>query len=411
MKINRKIILFTYDFPLGDSENTFLKFEVDNLIKNFKEVEIVPQINNYTNLKTTNKFKLNLNLSKSINIINIIFYGIFFTLLSKQFYSEFSRILFKEKFLRKLKMIFSEITKSEIAYRWIKKNVSYNSEDTILYSFWSNFILLSFEKLKKDKFKTSNISRVLGSDLNGYIENDDFVPCLNKKFYSLDKVFVLGNFQKKKLIAKNLISKKKIIICPLGVFRQKNNKTHLKKKIIFLSCGHFIKIKNTLMIINFLKKFANKINKKIIYFIIGNGEEKKKIITSLNSDKNLLTFKLIDKVENLIDFIKQKKINFFLNFSSKEGMSFSIMEAMSCGIPIISSNIDANNSLVKKNTGYLINLENFNQSSSIVIEKIINDINSKKNYYKKCKNSKNFIDKNLINYNCYQKFRKKIKSI
>ena len=197
MKINRKIILFTYDFPLGDSENTFLKFEVDNLIKNFKEVEIVPQINNYTNLKTTNKFKLNLNLSKSINIINIIFYGIFFTLLSKQFYSEFSRILFKEKFLRKLKMIFSEITKSEIAYRWIKKNVSYNSEDTILYSFWSNFILLSFEKLKKDKFKTSNISRVLGSDLNGYIENDDFVPCLNKKFYSLDKVFVLGNFQKK----------------------------------------------------------------------------------------------------------------------------------------------------------------------------------------------------------------------
>ena len=92
-------------------------------------------------------------------------------------------------------------------------------------------------------------------------------------------------------------------------------------------------------------------------------------------------------------------------------MSFSIMEAMSCGIPIISSNIDANNSLVKKNTGYLINLENFNQSSSIVIEKIINDINSKKNYYKKCKNSKNFIDKNLINYNCYQKFRKKIKSI
>ena len=94
-------------------------------------------------------------------------------------------------------MIFFEITKSEIAYRWIKKNKGYNSNNTILYSFWSNFILFSFEKLKKEKFKKSNISRVLGSDLNGYIESDDFVPYLNKKFYSLDKVFVLGKFQEK----------------------------------------------------------------------------------------------------------------------------------------------------------------------------------------------------------------------
>ena len=44
-------------------------------------------------------------------------------------------------------------------------------------------------------------------------------------------------------------------------------------------------------------------------------------------------------------------------------MSFSIMEAMSCGIPVISSNIDANMNLVK-NSGYFINLENFDKSSN-----------------------------------------------
>ena len=92
-------------------------------------------------------------------------------------------------------------------------------------------------------------------------------------------------------------------------------------------------------------------------------------------------------------------------------MSFSIMEAMSCGVPVISSNIDANINLVKKNSGYFINLENFDKSSNLTIKKIMNDIQSLKNYKRKVKNSKSFIDKNLINYNCYQKFKKEIKSL
>ena len=77
MKINKKIILFTYDFPLGNSEKTFLEYEINNLIKNFKEVEIIPQINNHSNIKIENKFKVNLGLSKNLSITNIILFGIF----------------------------------------------------------------------------------------------------------------------------------------------------------------------------------------------------------------------------------------------------------------------------------------------------------------------------------------------
>ena len=165
------------------------------------------------------------------------------------------------------------------------------------------------------------------------------------------------------------------------------------------------------MIIKFLKKLAKKTDKKIIYYIIGEGEEKKAIISSLDDSKNLFKFKLINRVENLIDFIRQKKINFFINFSSKEGMSFSIMEAMSCGVPVISSDIDANKNLVKKNSGYLIDIENYDISSKIIIKKIIDDVKFKKNFYEKSKNSKNFINKNLINKKCYKKLFKILKVI
>lgn len=410
MKINKKIIIFTNNFPTGNLEDTFIKFELSKLSRDFNEIEIIPQKNLKRIKKLEKNISINLDFSKQFNKKKIIKFFFFRIIFSNIFYKEIFANLFKKNFIYKFKMMTIELTKSEIAYNWFLENRIYLKKNIIFYSFWSDYLLLSFEKLKKiSKIKT--ISRTLGSDLNGFIKDDDYVPYIKKKFYSLNKVFVLGSFQKKILISKNLIQKKKITVCPLGVYKQNNYQNYLKKKILFLSCNSFIKIKNTLMIIKFLKKLAIETDKKILYYIIGEGEEKKAIISSLDDSKNLFNFKLINRVENLIDFIRQKKINFFINFSSKEGMSFSIMEAMSCGIPIISSDINANNDLVKNNSGYLINLENFEISSDTIIKRLIYDIKFKKNYYRKCKNSKNFINKYLINNKCYEKFKKEIISI
>ena len=58
------------------------------------------------------------------------------------------------------------------------------------------------------------------SDLNGYIKDDNFVPYKNTKFLSLDKIFLLGEYQKN---LQNLDLNNKIEICPLGVYEQKIN--------------------------------------------------------------------------------------------------------------------------------------------------------------------------------------------
>ena len=53
----------------------------------------------------------------------------------------------KNDFFLKVKMIAMEITQSEIAYSWILKNKINIGENKILYSFWSNYLLLTFTKL------------------------------------------------------------------------------------------------------------------------------------------------------------------------------------------------------------------------------------------------------------------------
>ena len=409
MNINKKIIIFTYAYPTGNSEDKFIEFELSRLSENFDKIEIIP----VKNLGTTHKiFKKNINvnleLSKKLNIKNLIIFFFSRILFSLSFYNEIRRILFKKKFFIKLKMIILEITQSEIALDWILKYKN-NYKNYVFYSFWSNFLLLTFKKLKEDK-NIKTISRVLGSDLNGFIKDDDFVPFIDIKFITLDKIILLGDYQKDKLNKYNL--DKKIEIVPLGVFQQNNNinnKIDLNEPLIFISCGNLIEIKNNLLMINFLEKFLKQTNKKVKYIMIGNGILKNKILNKIKVNSNII-FEYHEYVDNFVNFLKKNKVHFFLNFSSQEGMAFTIMESMSCGIPAITSDIPPNRYLVNTN-GFLIDLKNYKDSINHVISNINQTIDNKEDYYLKSKRSFNFINENLINSKCYDKFELILKKI
>lgn len=416
MKINKKIFLFTYSFPTGKAEETFVKYELSKLMNDFEDVEIIPQINYRESYKTKiydKKLKLNFDFSKQFTIKNLIFNFLTFTIISKTFYNELKKIIFKKKFFLKLKLSIIELTRSQIAYKWIIKfnKNEYSKQPKIFYSFWSNYLLLAFERVKK-KNNIKTISRALGSDLNGFIKNDDYVPYFEKKFYSLDKLILLSKVQEDILLKKKIIKRKKIIISPLGIYKTKKNRNSLKKNSInFLSCNNLIEIKNTDKMIKFVKIFSQLTNQKIHYYLIGTGQQLKKIKLELKSCEKYFNYKLIKKVKNLPKFMLKNKIDFFMNFSSQEGMSFSIMEALGCGIPVVCSKIKANQNLVNKERGYFVNLNKLESSYFKVSKLILKDIKNNKDYFLKRDNASNFINKNLINEKCYKKFKKILNEI
>ena len=213
------------------------------------------------------------------------------------------------------------------------------------------------------------------------------------------------NIKKKNL--QNLDLNNKIEICPLGVYEQKINykdQLIINEPITFISCGNLIEIKNNLLMIDFISEFNKITERKIKFILIGDGNLKKKIIYNLNKNPKI-TYQHYDRVDNFVDFLKKNQVHFFLNFSSQEGMPFTIMEAMSCGIPAIASNIKPNEYLVE-NKGYILNLENYVNSSKILFKEIDKDLKNINNYHNKSLKSYEFIKNNLINVNCYSKFKK-----
>ena len=85
-------------------------------------------------------------------------------------------------------------------------------------------------------------------------------------------------------------------------------------------------------------------------------------------------------------------------------MPFTIMESMSCGVPVIASNIPPNKYLVNDN-GFVFDLDNYDHSINNIIVEINQSLEDREKYYLKSKKSFEFIHNNLINSNCYQKFK------
>ena len=253
-----------------------------------------------------------------------------------------------------------------------------------------------------------SFARSLGSDLNGFLPGDNYVPFINIKYRKLKFILTLNYGQQQKLLKEKLIKKHKIIKCyqgmPVQISDSIINKD--KSKITFLSCGSLIHVKNTKQIIEFLSYFSRKErNIQVFYICIGKGNLEGEIFKLKKNIPANLNISFIKSVPNLVNYIKKKNINYFINFSKSEGMSFAVMEALSMSLPVISSNIPGNKEIINNHNGFIITNYN-NHSFEVLTNKIITNYFSEKKYLLKRKLSRKLIRTKLNRERNLTKFGK-----
>ena len=175
---------------------------------------------------------------------------------------------------------------------------------------------------------------------------------------------------------KYAISKYKIIVIPYGVdlnnFKSMSVKLHNPIRLLFV--GRLTKQKNIPLLIKSFKKIIDNNDFNIELHIVGEGEDKNKIILLIK------TLKLDNKVVLHGSLIGNKlhKIysnsDIFILSSISESFGIVLIEAMASGLPIVASKIPAVRNVVENNkTGLLVKLtpEDFSKA----IEKLL--MNSK----------------------------------
>lgn len=129
-----------------------------------------------------------------------------------------------------------------------------------------------------------------------------------------------------------------------------NSITTLENKK-FISVGRLVQEKNFDLLVEAFSIFSKK-NDEWILNIYGDGEEKKHLNQKIKDLKLTKRVFINDFEKNIYE--KYLDSSIFITTSKIEGFGLVLIEAMECGLPVITTNIPAFEELINKENGYII---------------------------------------------------------
>lgn len=354
--MKQKIILLLNEYPYEAGEYSFIKTELEYLLKKHELVII--------SFSKTMDRKMHLDhritLYHCINRFGFIekMYSVLKFIFSRVGWHELKEIL-KDK-----KDIIGRIYDS-IAYygcalqtsRFVHLNkIISKKENIIIYSYWFNEACLAF-LLKKRKYKNCKvISRVHGYDLYNERKKHNRQPFRTYMNRQIDKLFFVGDsgfvyYSKHWDVMSNM---KKYLIAPIGTENKStiDNITVPNKNFMrVVSCSDVIPLKRISLIIYALSEISD-IDIEWIHFGDGAQMEElrqtaKKLLANKKNVKHC--FYGYVPIQNIMSYYEKNFVDCFITTSATEGAPVSIQEAMSYGIPIIATAVGEIPNMIKGN--------------------------------------------------------------
>jgi len=175
---------------------------------------------------------------------------------------------------------------------------------------------------------------------------------------------------------------KMVVIHNCFEFKTEDHYTEENSEVKIITVARFVNQKDYLTSIKAINYAVSKIgNKKIRYIIIGYGKLENKIKEWINEYEINDNIMLLINPRNVNEYLL--KADIYLSTSLFEGLSNSIMEAMSHSLPIIATNVGDNSYLVKNDhNGYLTEIGDHVKLGSYIVE-LTNDSGKRLEFGKK----------------------------
>lgn len=348
------LLFFTSQFPYGSSE-TFIENEISFLSLSFKKIYIFPGnckgekriipenceiIDGYFNDEGYNRNRL------------IIHY---FRQIISLFYSELGHRGIKTK---KKGELFSQclhmVYKASSLEKFIK---DMKLQQAIYYTYWMEDWSTILSILKHRGTIKRLISRAHGFDIYEERQANGLIRWRKFQLKNIDFVYSVSKEGEKYLIQNYPSHKYKFKTSYLGTKDYGMGSIKLTPHLHIVSASNIIPLKRLHLIIEILKH----VKIGIVWTHFGDGVLMKEVLKLSKSLSPNVTIDFKGRKSNkeMLMFLKETPISFFINVSDSEGLPVSIMEAISFGIPIIATNVGGTNEIVNDKTGILIE-PNFN---------------------------------------------------
>lgn len=224
---------------------------------------------------------------------------------------------------------------------------------TLVYSWWGSPELLGVaETLRAVDIPV--VTRMHGYDLYAEQSRLGFIPFQRRLINSVDKVFSASEAGKNYLYARYPEFASKIDVAYLGVDAAPALSPPSEDgKFRIVSCSTLIPLKRIEVLIESIQILLNR-NINIFWTHIGTGPLRESIteLAAPLGDRAQLLGQM--EQTDVISWMSSHPIDVFCNVSSSEGLPVSLMEAASCGIPLLATDVGGNSEIVDNNVGRLV---------------------------------------------------------
>jgi glycosyltransferase involved in cell wall biosynthesis len=353
-------------------EQSFLADEIIHLQSNFKKLYIVPQRIEGDLFELPEGIEMDDSLAKSLTSISLKMKVK--ALLSKRFISELKYTKLNRV---KIKYAIAGILAAMTTEKWVKSFLKKKGdENCVFYSFWMDASTVGFTMAKQSFPSIGIVTRCHNFDLYGNEDNQFYVPFFQYTYSNLDLIFPDSTFGREYLSEK----------CPeariedgiMGVSHPGFvNEPSQDGVFRILSCAYMIPRKRVELLGEAIQQLMVKHPMhKIVWYHIGAGPLWENIVNfvealkSENCEVNLLGNL---SHEEMMEFYKTTPLDLFVNSSTKEGTPVSLMEAISCSIPILVTGFGGNKEMAESGAGWVLSEDPDVEEFSSILHKIITD--------------------------------------
>lgn len=259
-------------------------------------------------------------------------------------------------YLKRLRYNLALLAKNFATAEVLSRELQLNEHSTI-YTYWFDQLALLARTIKKLNPSVRWISRAHGFDVYEEQSDDNYLFFKKPKLQEIDGLYVVSQNGATYLRKQFPAYSGKIRQAYLGCEKMGSNpKNENQDELHVATCAVVRDIKRLDRLFGILPKLNYR---KVVWHVIGDGPdlEKLKNSSAQHLDKLECIFYGSKTREQIKGIYSTQPIDVFISVSRTEGLPMSIMEAMSAGIPALSTDAGGCGEIVKPGSGQLIPID------------------------------------------------------
>jgi glycosyltransferase involved in cell wall biosynthesis len=359
------LLLFTSSYPYdAQHEETFLDPEMQYLLSGFDKVILVPKVRDGLRLSVPEDVEVDESFAIFLETVNKAkaFLKVIF---SPCFYRDLLTnplIWIKPSALMRLIMY---VGGARLTQEWVEKwfaRTGHDERECVFYTFWFDAAAMGIGLAKRRHPHLKIVSRAHGYDVYEDRYPVHYLPCRSQALACVDGVFTDSAAGAQYLRDRFPAHKSKIEPALMGV-PDPGFLTRKSDDGVFriVSCAIIRPVKRIdLMLEGVAEASRQRPDVRFEWHHFGNSEVKgvREQLQALANDilpENARAYLPgYPGQQELFSYYQENPVDVFVNVSVSEGTPVSVMEAVSCGIPIIATAVGGNKEIVNSQSGFLL---------------------------------------------------------